>query len=73
MSNSNLSTNKKAVQLTSPKICKQKSTYHSAATATRARKRRNKAAGYEYLRTYQCNVCNLWHVTTERKIDDQPE
>ena len=54
-------------QLTSPQTCKQKRTYHSAATARRARKRRNKAAGIDYLRSYQCNVCGLWHVTTQRK------
>lgn len=57
-------------QLTTKRTCKQKHTYHSQATATRAKKRRNKAAGINYLRTYQCNVCNLWHVTTERKIED---
>lgn len=56
------------LQLTSPKTCKQKHTYHTQATATRAKKRRNKAAGYEYLSTYQCNVCQLWHVTTQRQI-----
>lgn len=54
-------------QLTSPKTCKQKHTYASQKIATAAKKRRNKAAGIEYLRTYQCNVCNLWHVTTQRK------
>lgn len=57
-------------QLTSEATCKQKHTYHSAETAKRARKRRNKAAGINYLRSYQCNVCNLWHLTTERKIDE---
>ena len=55
------------IQLTSPAICKQKTTYHSKDTAKRAAKRRNKAAGYKYLRPYQCNVCNLWHVTTQVK------
>jgi len=53
------------VQLTSKKTCKQKHTYHSQATATRAKKRRNKAAGINYLNTYQCNVCHFWHVTTQ--------
>ena len=52
-------------QLTSVKTCKHKHTYHSATTATRAKKRRNKAAGYNYLRTYQCNVCEKWHVTAQ--------
>lgn len=52
-------------QLTSKKTCERKHTYHSQATATRARKRRNKRAGYNYLNTYQCNVCKLWHVTTQ--------
>jgi hypothetical protein len=57
-------------QLTLPKTCEQKHTYYSQKTATRAKKRRNKAAGIDYLRTYQCNVCEKWHVTTERKVDE---
>lgn len=56
-------------QLTSPETCKQKHTYHSSETAKRARKRRNKAAGYDYLRHYQCNVCGFWHLTTQAKED----
>lgn len=56
-------------QLTSPLACRRKRTYLSNATAKRARKRRNKAAGYKYLRHYQCNECGLWHLTTEDKID----
>jgi len=54
-------------QLTLPKTCKQKHTYHTSKTASAAKKRRNKAAGYNYLRTYQCNVCNLWHVTAQEQ------
>jgi hypothetical protein len=54
-------------QLTTDKTCKQKTMYHSKETAKRAVKRRNKAAGYKYLRHYQCNVCDFWHVTTQIK------
>lgn len=57
-------------QLTTKRTCKQKHTYCSQATATAARKRRNKAAGINYLRTYQCNVCELWHVTTQMKVEE---
>lgn len=57
-------------QLTLKATCKRKHTYHSQATATRAKKRRNKAAGYDYLNTYQCNVCNLWHVTAQEQAND---
>ncbi len=53
------------VQLTSKETCKRKHTYHSSKTASAARKRRNKAAGYNYLNTYQCNVCKFWHVTAQ--------
>lgn len=66
--------NKAQTQLTRPKTCKRKHTYHTQAVATRAKKRRNKAAGYNYLRTYKCNVCNFWHVTTqvqEEQTNDQ--
>ena len=52
-------------QLTTDVICKQKKLYHSNATAKRAVKRRNKSAGYKYLRSYECNVCGFWHVTTQ--------
>lgn len=55
-------------QLTSADTCKQKTTYHSAETAKRAVKRRNKAAGYRYLRRYKCNVCIFWHATTQDKV-----
>lgn len=68
MHTSNTENREQTLQLTSPSTCKQKHTYHSQATATRARKRRNKAAGYNYLRTYQCNACNFWHVTAQRQI-----
>lgn len=54
-------------QVTSAVKCKQKTTYHTKETAYRARKRRNKAAGYNYLRHYQCNVCDYWHLTTQEK------
>lgn len=54
-------------QLTSLKACQQKHTYYSQAAGTRARKRRNKAAGVDYLRSYKCNVCGFWHVTSQKK------
>lgn len=60
-------------QLTSPRTCKQKHTYHSQKTATAAKKRRNKAAGYRYLSTYQCNVCDFWHVTSQVQISGSKE
>jgi hypothetical protein len=60
-------------QLTKKSTCRQKRTYHTQATATRAKKRRNKAAGYDYLRTYQCNVCNLWHVTAQVQESAPPQ
>lgn len=56
-------------QLTTPTACRQKTMYNSNETAKRAVKRRNKAAGYKYLRHYQCNVCGFWHVTSEAKAD----
>jgi hypothetical protein len=56
-------------QLTSPVTCKQKHTYWSYDTAHKAAQRRNKAAGYKYLRAYKCNQCYGWHVTTERKVE----
>jgi len=55
------------MQLTRPETCKQKTMYHSKETAKRAAKRRNKAAGYKYLRHYQCDVCWFWHLTTQVK------
>ncbi len=55
-------------QLTKPETCKQKHMYHSYKTASAAKKRRNKAAGFNYLRAYQCNVCGFWHLTTEDKL-----
>lgn len=58
-------------QLTSDKTCKNKHTYHRSKTASAAAKRRNKAAGFKYLRAYQCNVCEMWHLTTERKIEEE--
>lgn len=54
-------------QLTSKSACKQKKSYHSYETARRAVKRRNKAAGYKYLRAYKCDKCSIWHLTTEEK------
>jgi hypothetical protein len=52
-------------QLTSKKVCARKHTYASNKIAYNAQKRRNKAAGYKYLRRYQCNICTLWHLTTQ--------
>lgn len=60
-------------QLTSKSTCERKHTYYKRKSAQNARARRNKRAGYDYLRYYQCNVCNYWHVTTqykERSKDD---
>lgn len=54
-------------QLTTRKSCTIKNTYYSKESAKRAKKRRNKTAGYNYLRAYQCNVCEFWHVTTQVK------
>lgn len=54
-------------QLTTSITCRRKRTYYSEVAAKRARKRRNLAAGINYLRKYRCNVCNLWHLTTESK------
>lgn len=54
-------------QLTSPKTCKQKHMYHSNEVAKRAQKRRNKSAGFKYLRRYQCNNCGFWHLTTQEQ------
>ncbi|NIL77134.1 hypothetical protein RhoFasB10_03273 [Rhodococcus sp. B10] len=58
------------VQLTSMETCRRKHMYHSLKTAKRAKHRRNKTAGINYLRVYQCNVCDFWHLTTEKKVDD---
>ena len=66
---STMSNTDKEIQLTSLKICKQKHTYYSRDTAYKAKRRRNKAAGIAYLRNYQCNVCELWHLTTEKKAE----
>jgi len=54
-------------QLTSNTICKRKNTYWSYEIAARAKKRRNKSAGINYLRAYKCNLGEHWHLTTERK------
>lgn len=54
-------------QLTSKPTCKQKTMYHSRETAKRAVKRRNKTAGYKYLRAYECNECGYWHATTQER------
>ena len=61
-----------APQLTSDDVCRHKHSYHTAKTAVRAKKRRNKAAGYNYLRHYQCNSCGFWHLTTQIKVTGQP-
>lgn len=58
-------------QLTSIKKCKEKRTYYSYENARAARKRRNKAAGINYLRNYKCNVCGMWHLTTEKKVETE--
>lgn len=60
-------------QLTSKKTCAQKTTYRTNEAAGRAVRRRNKAAGYKYLRRYQCNVCLRWHVTTQAQDADPTE
>ena len=57
-------------QLTTTQTCKQKHTYNSNETARRAVRRRNKASGYNYLRKYQCNICNYWHVTAQDEIKE---
>lgn len=57
-------------QLTDPETCKAKNMYHSKKTAKRAVKRRNKAAGYRYLRHYKCNVCGFYHATTQVKVKE---
>ena len=57
-------------QLTNPKTCQQKRTYWSAQTAKRAKKRRNKAAGINYLRHYKCDLGDHWHLTTQ-KLDNE--
>ena len=46
-----------------------KAVFENVMTAKRAKKRRNKAAGIDYLRSYKCNICSGWHLTTERKIE----
>lgn len=54
-------------QLTSKLTCQRKHTYYKSRSASNARARRNKRAGYDYLRSYKCNVCNYWHLTTQYK------
>ena len=54
-------------QLTSKPICKQKHTYWSYDIAARAKKRRNKSAGINYLRAYKCDLGEHWHLTTQAK------
>ena len=54
-------------QLTSLKVCMRKHAYKTNKAAVAAKKRRNKAAGYKYLRQYKCNMCAYWHVTSESK------
>jgi len=58
-------------QLTSQLSCKRKHTYYSAKNARMAKRRRNKAAGIAYLRSYECNVCSMWHVTTQKKDEGE--
>lgn len=52
-------------QLTSKATCKRKHTYSSKMTANRARKRRNKTGRFYFTTAYQCNICHLWHLTTQ--------
>lgn len=54
-------------QLTSELTCQRKRTYYKGKSASRASARRNKSAGYNYLRSYKCNVCDYWHLTTQYK------
>ena len=54
-------------QFTSPETCKQKHKYWAYDTAHKAAQRRNKAAGYKYLRAYKCDLGEHWHVTTQDK------
>lgn len=63
----------KSEQLTTAKTCKEKVSYWSGITAKRAVQRRNKTAGYKYLRKYKCNVCEMWHVTTQMKVEGKDE
>lgn len=58
------------VQLTKSQTCKKKHTYYTSNAAKSARARRNKAAGLKYLRSYRCNICNYWHVTTQVKEEE---
>lgn len=57
-------------QLTKPDTCKRKHKYWTDKSATRAKYRRNKASGYNYLRKYKCNLGDHWHLTTEDKADE---
>lgn len=54
-------------QLTTKKVCSRKHSYHNKKTAERARKRRNNNSKQSiyFARSYQCNVCDLWHLTTQ--------
>lgn len=60
-----------SLQLTTTKTCSHKHKYHSYETAVRAKKRRNKSAGINYLRAYKCNSGEHWHLTTEVKDDTE--
>lgn len=60
-------------QLTSKKSCKRKHTYRSLKVANAAKKRRNnnKLKSFFFTAAYQCNVCNLWHLTTQNQETNQ--
>ena len=56
-------------QLTSNRTCRRKHTYSSLKSAKAARKRRNNNSlkSFYFTAAYQCNVCNLYHLTTQEQ------
>ena len=58
-------------QLTSKKTCKRKHTYHTlkAANAARERRNNNSLQSLYFVAAYQCNVCSLYHLTTQEQDD----
>lgn len=62
-------------QLTTRRTCKMKHTYHSLKTANAARKRRNNNSlkSLYFTSAYQCNVCQLWHLTTQNQESKAPQ